>query len=146
MKILLTGGAGFIGSHVADVYIRAGHRVAVLDDLSSGSHKNLNPRAKFYKGDIRDPKLVRLILKKERPEAKRNSFSHPRAARSTAVLENCLLPKKPPRTRSRPTAFPSSWRRNACASSRNRADSRTSSCAMPTFSVPARTLPARREG
>ena len=69
MKILLTGGAGFIGSHVADVYIRAGHRVAVLDDLSSGSRKNLNPRAKFYKGDIRDPKLVRLILKKERPEA-----------------------------------------------------------------------------
>lgn len=57
MNILVTGGAGFIGSHVADAYIDAGHRVIILDDLSSGSMKHVNPRSKFYKFDIRDKTL-----------------------------------------------------------------------------------------
>ena len=42
MRILVTGGAGFIGSHVVDAYIAAGHELAVLDDLSTGSEKNVN--------------------------------------------------------------------------------------------------------
>ena len=54
MKILVTGGAGFIGSNLTDAYIAAGHEVAVLDDLSRGSVSNVNPRARLYKGDIRD--------------------------------------------------------------------------------------------
>ena len=58
MKILITGGAGFIGSHITDALIEAGHRVVVLDDLSTGHKTNLNPQAKFHQGDIRDPKVV----------------------------------------------------------------------------------------
>ena len=49
MKIIVTGGAGFIGSHVADAYIAAGHRVAVIDDLSAGSRKNMNPPRNFIR-------------------------------------------------------------------------------------------------
>ena len=57
MKILVTGGAGFIGSHVVDAYIDAGHQVVVVDDLSTGQLSNLNSKAKFYQLDIRDPRL-----------------------------------------------------------------------------------------
>src|SRR6185503_19488989 len=45
MKILVTGGAGFIGSHVVDAYVAAGHDVLVVDDLSTGHRENLNPKA-----------------------------------------------------------------------------------------------------
>lgn len=61
MKILVTGGAGFIGSHIVDVYVGKGHRVTVVDNLSTGKRKNLNPRARFVKGDIRDKGLSRLF-------------------------------------------------------------------------------------
>jgi len=53
MKILVTGGAGFIGSHIVDAYIAAGHKVSVLDNLSTGEEKNINPKvANFYKLDL----------------------------------------------------------------------------------------------
>jgi len=52
MKILVTGGAGFIGSHVVDAYLKAGHDVCVVDDLSTGNPANLNPQARFYHLDI----------------------------------------------------------------------------------------------
>lgn len=68
MKILVTGGAGFIGSHVVDAYIAAGHQVAVIDDLSTGNKKNLNPRAAFYKADICDLKALAEIFHNEQPE------------------------------------------------------------------------------
>lgn len=61
MNILVTGGAGFIGSHVTDALINAGHSVVVLDDLSSGRRENLNPQAKFHQGDIRDTRLAELF-------------------------------------------------------------------------------------
>lgn len=61
MTVLVTGGAGFIGSHVADAYIDAGHTVIIVDDLSTGSMKNVSPKATFYKFDIRD-KQVRTIF------------------------------------------------------------------------------------
>jgi len=57
VKILITGGAGFIGSLVADAYINAGHQVVVIDDLSSGVRENLNPKAKFYQVDIRGDQI-----------------------------------------------------------------------------------------
>jgi UDP-glucose 4-epimerase len=66
MKILVTGGAGFIGSHVVDAYVAAGHEVIVVDDLSTGHRENLNPKAKFVQLDITDPKTVDLI-RDERP-------------------------------------------------------------------------------
>ena len=67
MKILVTGGAGFIGSHVVDLYLEHGHQVAVVDDLSTGHRRNLNPRATFYEADIRSPEMAS-IFELERPE------------------------------------------------------------------------------
>lgn len=57
LKILVTGGAGFIGSHVVDALLEAGHEVVIVDDLSTGRASNINPRARFYRMDIRDPHL-----------------------------------------------------------------------------------------
>lgn len=68
MKILITGGAGFIGSNIADTYIEAGHKVVIVDNLSSGNKKNINPKAKFYKADIQNKKALEKIIKKEKPE------------------------------------------------------------------------------
>lgn len=67
MKILVTGGAGFIGSHVVDGYIREGHGVAVVDNLFSGKKENINPKATFYEEDIRSPQIEKIIAR-ERPE------------------------------------------------------------------------------
>ncbi|MFZ1627020.1 MAG: NAD-dependent epimerase/dehydratase family protein [Candidatus Moraniibacteriota bacterium] len=69
MRILITGGAGFIGSHVADVLIERGHRVTILDNLSSGSEENVNRRAKFYKFDIGNRKRLEKLFEKVQPEA-----------------------------------------------------------------------------
>ena len=57
MKILVTGGAGFIASQIADAFISEGHEVFVLDNLSTGFEKNINPKAKFIKSDIGDKSL-----------------------------------------------------------------------------------------
>lgn len=67
MKILVTGGAGFIGSHVVDLMIEAGHDVVVVDNLSTGRTTNLNPKAKFYQVDIRSAEMEK-IFETERPE------------------------------------------------------------------------------
>lgn len=67
MRILVTGGAGFIGSNIVDAYIDAGHEVAVIDNLSNGKEENLNPKARFYKIDIRSPEID-LVFAKEKPD------------------------------------------------------------------------------
>src|SRR3990172_1471443 len=67
LKVLVTGGAGFIGSHVVDLYIDNDHQVVVVDDLSTGRLSNLNPAATFYKMDIRSPQLEE-VFEKERPD------------------------------------------------------------------------------
>ncbi|NCA10689.1 NAD-dependent epimerase/dehydratase family protein, partial [bacterium] len=69
MKILVTGGAGFIGSHVVDGLLAAGHRVAVIDDLSSGARENLPPDVPLHVADIVDTAAVRDVFERERPEA-----------------------------------------------------------------------------
>ncbi len=61
MKILITGGAGFIASHIADAFIENGHSVFILDNLSSGFEKNLNSKATFVRADIRDKSLSELF-------------------------------------------------------------------------------------
>lgn len=61
MKILITGGAGFIASQITDAFIDAGHNVVVLDDLSTGFEKNINPKAKFIKANICDVNLAKLF-------------------------------------------------------------------------------------
>jgi len=57
MKILITGGAGFIASHIVDAYINAGHNVAIVDNLSTGFERNVNPKATFFNIDIRSEEL-----------------------------------------------------------------------------------------
>lgn len=69
MKILVTGGAGFIGSHVADAFIEEGHEVAVVDSFATGSPSNLNPRAHFFEGDIRDAALLGAVFADFKPDA-----------------------------------------------------------------------------
>jgi len=66
LKILVTGGAGFIGSHVVDGYIKAGHDVVVVDNLFTGKRENINPEAKFYEIDIRSKGLEK-IFEREKP-------------------------------------------------------------------------------
>jgi UDP-glucose 4-epimerase len=63
----VTGGAGFIGSHLVDALIERGHRVVVVDNLSTGKKENINKKAKFYKIDICSPKIGE-IFKKEKPQ------------------------------------------------------------------------------
>lgn len=61
MKVLVTGGAGFIGSHVVDAYLSRGHDVTIVDDLSSGLLANVDPRAELVEADLRDPETVKLL-------------------------------------------------------------------------------------
>ena len=58
--VLVTGGAGFIGSHVVDAYLARGWRVSIVDDLSTGDRRNVNPRAEFYETDIREAPLDKI--------------------------------------------------------------------------------------
>jgi UDP-glucose 4-epimerase len=66
MRILVTGGAGFIGSHVADRYLRDGHEVVIVDNLETGSRRNLPPAAAFRELDIRDRAGIEALLAGQR--------------------------------------------------------------------------------
>jgi UDP-glucose 4-epimerase len=68
MRILVTGGAGFIGSHVVDRFIERGHEVAVLDNLSSGFRELVNPAARLYEADLTDSAAVERCFAEFRPE------------------------------------------------------------------------------
>lgn len=67
MKTLVTGGAGFIGSHIVDILVAEGHDVSVVDNLVTGKRQNLNPNARFHEVDVRASAL-RDVLEAERPE------------------------------------------------------------------------------
>lgn len=67
-KVLITGGAGFIGSHVADRFLEAGYDVVALDNLSSGKPANLSPEVKLHVADIRDGEAVAQIIEAEQPQ------------------------------------------------------------------------------
>src|SRR3989338_3628996 len=67
MKILVTGGAGFIGSHVAEAYRDAVHQVIVVDDLSTGKRANIPKGVLFSRADIGSPDLVRIFMR-HRPD------------------------------------------------------------------------------
>ena len=65
MKILVTGGAGFIASQISDAFINEGHEVFIIDNLSTGFEKNINPKANFIKADICDKNLSQLFEKEK---------------------------------------------------------------------------------
>ena len=92
-KILVTGGAGFIGSHTIDALITEGADVVVVDNLSTGGRRNLNPRARFYEMNIGNPSFED-ILSKERP----NIIYHfalfataPKSAEDPLLNMDCLI-------------------------------------------------------
>ena len=68
MRILVTGGAGFIGSQVVDRFVADRHEVAVFDNLSTGRREFVNPAAKFYPGDVTDPRQVEHCVAEWKPE------------------------------------------------------------------------------
>ena len=65
MKIAVTGGAGFIASHITDAYIDAGHEVVIIDNLSTGKRENINPKAKFVEADLNDD-LIKTLFAEEK--------------------------------------------------------------------------------
>lgn len=81
MRLLITGGAGFIGSHIADAAIARGWHVAVLDDLSSGRRENIPTNVAFFQADIQDVSAVSRVFSEFRPDA----VSHQAAQASVAV-------------------------------------------------------------
>lgn len=81
MKVLVTGGAGFIGSATVDLLLEEGYSVAVVDDLSTGKAANINPRATFYKMDITRKGLEK-VLRKERAEGVVHIAAQPQVRRS----------------------------------------------------------------
>ena len=83
MKVLVTGGAGFIGSHLAERLLSDGHEVVILDDLSTGHVEHLPPDARFYQMDIQSPWLDELF-KIERPEAVLHQAAQASVRRSVA--------------------------------------------------------------
>jgi len=81
MRILVTGGAGFIGSHVADALIERGDALLVVDDLSTGRRENVPSRAEFREGDIRDAAFLARVFDEFKPEV----VNHQAAQTSVAV-------------------------------------------------------------
>jgi UDP-glucose 4-epimerase len=84
MNVLVTGGAGFIGSHIVDAYINAGHAVSIVDDLSTGKKSNINPRAKFHQADIRDAKAMEKIFAGEKVDVVNHHAAQMDVRRSVA--------------------------------------------------------------
>ncbi|MBI2549182.1 NAD-dependent epimerase/dehydratase family protein [Candidatus Woesearchaeota archaeon] len=82
MKMLVTGGAGFIGSHIVEQYVQAGHEVVVVDNLSTGKRENLHPNTRFYELDIQQQQELAKIFAKEKPEIVNHQAAQISASRS----------------------------------------------------------------
>lgn len=88
MRVLVTGGAGFIGSHVAEEYLRCGHEVAVLDDFSTGTPVNVPRGVRVYEGDIRNAATVSKVLDAFAPEAISHHAGHASVGESVRQPED----------------------------------------------------------
>ncbi len=86
MKFLVTGGAGFIASHIVDRLIKDGNEVVVVDDLSTGKEANLNPKAKFYKMDICSSEIS-TVFETEKPDYVNHHAAQISVVRSTREPE-----------------------------------------------------------
>ena len=84
MRILVTGGAGFIGSHVVDAYVSAGHEVAVIDNFSTGSDANLNAQAHVFRIDVRDQPEVERAFVSFHPEVVNHHAAQAEVPKSVA--------------------------------------------------------------
>jgi len=100
MKIMVTGGAGFIGSHVVDALVREGHAVVVVDDLSMGRRDHVHPAARFHQVDIRRRDAMEKVFRAERPEVinhhaaqgnLRRSMTEPSFDASVNILGSLVL-------------------------------------------------------
>ncbi|MEW6407332.1 MAG: NAD-dependent epimerase/dehydratase family protein [Patescibacteria group bacterium] len=104
-KVLVTGGAGFIGSHIVDLFIKNSYQVVVVDNLKTGKKENLNPNAKFFENDICDAVALENIFKEERPDFVSHQAAHASVRESVEdpqfdaqnnifgslnILENCV--------------------------------------------------------
>ncbi len=85
MKILVTGGAGFIASHLVDHLITDGHQVVVVDNLSAGRRENLNPKAVFYEVDICNAGALEEVFKKEKPDMIDHHAAHVNVRKSVEM-------------------------------------------------------------
>lgn len=84
MKILVTGGAGFIGSHVVDAYVAAGHEVAVFDNLATGREENVNPAASMHRGDVVDRDEVQSAIASFKPDVVNHHAAQSEVPKSVA--------------------------------------------------------------
>lgn len=84
MKILVTGGAGFIGSHVVDAYVAAGHEVAVFDNLATGREDNVNPAASLHRGDVVNREEVQAAVASFRPDVVNHHAAQSEVPKSVA--------------------------------------------------------------
>ena len=85
MKILVTGGAGFIASHLVDRLVADGHHVVVVDNLSAGRKENVNSKALFYEVDICDAVSLEEVFKKEKPEVVDHHAAHVNVRKSVEM-------------------------------------------------------------
>jgi UDP-glucose 4-epimerase len=83
VRVLVTGGAGFIGSHVVDAFVAAGHQVAIIDNLATGSRARVHPEARLHVIDLRSARLAR-VFETERPEAVAHLAAQAAVGRSVA--------------------------------------------------------------
>ena len=85
MKVLVTGGAGFIASHLVDRLVAEGHHVVVVDNLSAGRRENVNPKALFYEVDICDAVSLEEVFEKEKPEVVDHHAAHVNVRKSVEM-------------------------------------------------------------
>jgi len=91
MKILVTGGAGFIGSHVVDAYIAAGHQVAIIDNFSTGNEDNVNPSARLFRVDVRERTDVEHAISSFKPDVVNHHAAQAEVPKSVADPGNDAL-------------------------------------------------------